>query len=136
MLQDPCATSCGSGSVSCGSNGPALTNFILQFLEEGAIDLGCLVSSSLSVGSPDRCTTVRDRLGVSATNYPDCWVAGWEAIFSQAPNAQGLSTYSGSTGTVGDGACGGNAATALPRLTAAAALVIGIATTVVAGVMN
>lgn len=74
--------------------------------QEAVIDLGCLVSSTLSVGSPDRCATIQSALGVSNTDYPDCWVAGWEAIFGVAPNAIGLSTYSGAAGTVAASECG------------------------------
>ena len=73
--------------------------------QEAVIDLGCLVDSSLSVGSPDRCATIRDALGVTSTDYPDCWVAGWEAIFGVSPNALGLSSYTGGSGTVAASEC-------------------------------
>lgn len=107
LTTDLCATDgCAATSVTCGGNGPSAHNFLLQYLEEAVIDLGCLVDAELQVGNPDRCASARTRLDVAANESPDCWVAGWEAIFGVDAPAVGLSAYTGPQGVVAASDCG------------------------------
>ena len=85
-----CASTCASNSVTCGGNGPAASNYILQWLEEAIIDLGCLVSPSLAVGDPDRCDAARARLEMETGATSDCWVTGWEMLFGVTAPVTGL----------------------------------------------
>ena len=109
-----CSTdSCAEDSSTCGGNGPGASNYVLQYLEEGVVDLACLLDPSLSVNEPDRCAAVRSRLqqasaASTTVDMPDCWVAGWEALFGvTAPTAltSTLDAYVPHNESIGEATC-------------------------------
>jgi len=93
VTEGVCASSCATSSSSCGGNGPGASNYVLQWLEEGLADLGCLIDPTLTINEPDRCAAARERLGVASDGTPDCWVAGWEDIFGVTAPVSSLDSY-------------------------------------------
>lgn len=61
--------------------GPPVHNFILQYLEEGAIDLVCAMTSSFTF---ERCDAVRASLGVTAGTASTCWEGAYTALYGTA----------------------------------------------------
>lgn len=56
-------------------------NQILQFLEEGAIDLVCLTTDLVM----ERCDYIRGIMDAEGKKC-NCWFAGYEAVMGVAPN--------------------------------------------------
>jgi hypothetical protein len=107
---------------------------ILQFLEEGAIDLVC-AATTLTM---NRCDTVRTRLGITAGARSECWKAGLTELYagslltsemkgtSGTPDAS--STAATPTATASSSASDGSSASALaPLLTGAAVATVAAA---------
>eukprot|EP01135_Chromosphaera_perkinsii_P003647 Nk52_evm26s250 gene=Nk52_evmTU26s250 len=63
-------------------------NQVLQFLEEGSLDLVCLMTTI----SNSMCDSIRAQWQLSAGQISDCWVAGYTALYG-APTS-GLTTTS------------------------------------------
>ena len=56
---------------------------VLQYLEEGAIDLVCVMTSL----SMDRCTTMRTTLNIADGQTSTCWQSAYDAIYSSSASS-------------------------------------------------
>lgn len=64
------------------ANGGANTkNYFLQFLEESALDLDCLVTDI----SQERCDTMRKLFDINTGTYCDCWMDAYKQLYGTAP---------------------------------------------------
>jgi len=61
--------------------GEDVHHYILQFLEEGAIDLVCLATDL----EFDHCDTIRAKWGVERGQKCDCWVGAYQELFGVGP---------------------------------------------------
>lgn len=80
MLSDPNGNSIVTGDIH---------NQLLQFLEEGSVDLACLmVDSSVSTLVPgfERCVVIREAWGLADDEISDCFVNGYTTLFGEAPS--------------------------------------------------
>ena len=59
--------------------GQDIHHFVLQYLEEGTIDLVCL-SSDLEM---DHCDATRDNAGANKGDKCNCWFDAYKAIYGQ-----------------------------------------------------
>eukprot|EP01083_Nonionella_stella_P003745 10762_1 len=74
VISDPSSYGQGGGPTPSGD----IHNFVLQYLEEGTIDLVCLMTNL----NMSRCDTIRERIG---GQYCDCWMEAYEAMYGEAP---------------------------------------------------
>lgn len=91
ILSNPKGNSVMTGQPTGSGN---INNQVLQFLEEGSVDLTCLMVNSDAatlVPGMSRCVTIRNAWGLSDTQYSDCWVAGYTSLFGSAPATSGAS---------------------------------------------
>lgn len=56
-------------------------HYMLQYLEEGAIDLVCLMTDL----SMDRCDTIRAAHGIAAGTHCNCWFQAWRDLYGSDP---------------------------------------------------
>lgn len=63
-----------------GQTGPSVHHSILQYLEEGAIDLVCVMTQL----SMTRCDTMRTTLNIPAGGTSTCWEAAYSALYSSS----------------------------------------------------
>lgn len=113
----------------CPQNCGDVHNQLLMFLEEGIVDLACLMVPASNLISMERCVHIREEWNLSEGEASDCWVAGYEEIWGRVPDTgtQEL-TSSNFTQGGGTGSGSGNAAAApTSLLLAAAALAVAAA---------
>lgn len=69
--------------------GKDIHNIVLRFLEEGSIDLACLMTGGISGGGKimDRCYDISESQGIEVTTISDCWVPAYEAMYPNQTSA-------------------------------------------------
>lgn len=112
ILKAPKSNSVFTGMGPSSGTG-AVHNQLLQFLEEGCIDLVCLMTTSSSVLGMDRCKDIRAKWGLSDTQMSDCWQAAYKDMYGA--DAVTDSTFTNGTwdGSKGNGAARTGASTAV-----------------------
>merc|ERR550519_2814318 len=88
--------------------GQNIHHFVLQYLEEGAIDLVCLATDL----EMSRCDTMRELFSIESGTRCNCWFDAYEQIYGSQPSVDAnlfttcSSPASGDTGTDGTGTDG------------------------------
>jgi len=62
-------------------NGQDIHHYVLQYLEEGAIDLVCLATDF----EMSRCDTMRELFSIESGTRCDCWFDAYEGMYGSAP---------------------------------------------------
>ena len=99
MLSDPNGNSIVQGDIH---------NQLLQFLEEGSVDLACLmVDDTVTTLVPDfeRCGVIREAWNLEDDQMSDCFVNGYTLLFGEAPslsdNTLTTTAYGSSASNIG-----------------------------------
>lgn len=81
IIKAPKTNSVFTGMGPSGAGTGSVHNQLLQFLEEGCIDLVCLMTTSSTVLGMDRCKDIRAKWGLADTQMSSCWQAGYKGLY-------------------------------------------------------
>lgn len=66
-------------------NGVDIHHNVLQYLEEGAIDLVCLSSDLTMTQGEDRCAEIRSHVNLASDKWANCWHAAYKGLYGVDP---------------------------------------------------
>lgn len=109
-------------ALMANPNNQDIHNGVLQYLEEGAIDLVCVMTQL----SMDRCTTMRTTLNIPTGGTSTCWQAAYDALYNSAATTTTTAATTATTTTAPATTTTPSTTTSSAAAVSAAAAVVGV----------